>query len=118
MLASMLTSVLSSHPVGSDSPLVLGGEGLVGVSLLWLMPRSLRFFFQAEDGIRDLTVTGVQTCALPICDRAGDPVLSGVDVATAAGAAGPGEHPQSCPRSAPARGSHGVGVSAPGRRAG
>src|SRR5256886_6075329 len=28
-------------------------------------PRAL-FFFQAEDGIRDLTVTGVQTCALPI----------------------------------------------------
>src|SRR2546427_1898485 len=27
------------------------------------------FFFQAEDGIRDLTVTGVQTCALPICAR-------------------------------------------------
>src|SRR2546430_6023002 len=27
------------------------------------------FFFQAEDGIRDLTVTGVQTCALPICVR-------------------------------------------------
>src|SRR2546427_5463477 len=26
----------------------------------------LCFFFQAEDGIRDLTVTGVQTCALPI----------------------------------------------------
>src|SRR5256886_13046055 len=26
------------------------------------------FFFQAEDGIRDLTVTGVQTCALPIYD--------------------------------------------------
>src|SRR5206468_9198749 len=25
-----------------------------------------RFFFQAEDGIRDLIVTGVQTCALPI----------------------------------------------------
>src|SRR5205085_8751784 len=24
------------------------------------------FFFQAEDGIRDLTVTGVQTCALPL----------------------------------------------------
>src|SRR5256886_12750625 len=32
------------------------------------------FFFQAEDGIRDLTVTGVQTCALPIyllCDLHG-----------------------------------------------
>src|SRR6266496_4670050 len=27
---------------------------------------SLCFFFQAEDGIRDLYVTGVQTCALPI----------------------------------------------------
>src|SRR2546430_12604646 len=27
------------------------------------------FFFQAEDGIRDLTVTGVQTCALPISDE-------------------------------------------------
>src|SRR3989475_1966704 len=27
------------------------------------------FFFQAEDGIRDLTVTGVQTCALPISSR-------------------------------------------------
>src|SRR5689334_17233702 len=27
------------------------------------------FFFQAEDGIRDGTVTGVQTCALPICAR-------------------------------------------------
>src|SRR6266481_5013032 len=26
------------------------------------------FFFQAEDGIRDGTVTGVQTCALPILD--------------------------------------------------
>src|SRR2546427_7290303 len=27
---------------------------------------AISFFFQAEDGIRDLTVTGVQTCALPI----------------------------------------------------
>src|SRR5256886_10130935 len=32
--------------------------------------RQLRsLFFQAEDGIRDLTVTGVQTCALPISTR-------------------------------------------------
>src|SRR5688572_33428635 len=30
---------------------------------------SYYFFFQAEDGIRDLTVTGVQTCALPISHR-------------------------------------------------
>src|SRR3712207_8543589 len=28
------------------------------------------FFFQAEGGIRDIGVTGVQTCALPICLRA------------------------------------------------
>src|SRR5438270_1272865 len=31
-----------------------------------------RFFFQAEDGIRDLTETGVQTCALPISVRSRD----------------------------------------------
>src|SRR5947209_9080851 len=29
----------------------------------------LSFFFQAEDGIRDIGVTGVQTCALPISTR-------------------------------------------------
>src|SRR2546421_3039259 len=48
------------------------------------------FFFQAEDGIRDLIVTGVQTCALPILNRlneliphtrhAGDILLEGVSV--------------------------------------
>src|SRR5437016_11950632 len=27
------------------------------------------FFFQSEDGIRDWSVTGVQTCALPICSE-------------------------------------------------
>src|SRR5699024_11619241 len=32
---------------------------------------SLFFFFQAEDGIRDRNVTGVQTCALPISSRPG-----------------------------------------------
>src|SRR5438093_5611646 len=32
------------------------------------------FFFQAEDGIRDWSVTGVQTCALPILRHVGDPV--------------------------------------------
>src|SRR6266511_4300989 len=31
------------------------------------MSSSFFFFFQAEDGIRDFHVTGVQTCALPIC---------------------------------------------------
>src|SRR5215203_3374641 len=46
---------------------------------------SFFFFFQAEDGIRDIGVTGVQTCALPIssrtpvssiCASAGRPVLA------------------------------------------
>src|SRR5256886_7660929 len=41
------------QPVGSLS----GGES---------KSVAIAFFFQAEDGIRDLTVTGVQTCALPI----------------------------------------------------
>src|SRR3989442_5099395 len=31
-----------------------------------MTPRTAVFFFQAEDGIRDADVTGVQTCALPI----------------------------------------------------
>src|SRR5437588_2758058 len=35
----------------------------------------LFFFFQAEDGIRDHCVTGVQTCALPISPRKGGLVL-------------------------------------------
>ena len=34
-------------------------DGVAGEWLIW-------FFFQAEDGIRDVAVTGVQTCALPI----------------------------------------------------
>src|SRR5438067_2225975 len=32
----------------------------------WMPERTEVFFFQAEDGIRDRNVTGVQTCALPI----------------------------------------------------
>src|SRR2546425_1342232 len=44
---------------------------LVGLSFLSLccgvaVPTGCFFFFQAEDGIRDKLVTGVQTCALPI----------------------------------------------------
>src|SRR5438874_6420640 len=49
---------------------VLSLYGFKGIDCLF-------FFFQAEDGIRDLYVTGVQTCALPISlERAGaDPSL-------------------------------------------
>src|SRR5260221_10583992 len=38
---------------------------------VWKEDRRLFFFFQAEDGIRDHCVTGVQTCALPISQVAG-----------------------------------------------
>src|SRR2546422_9267930 len=41
------------------------------VQSTWFRPTKF-FFFQAEDGIRDVAVTGVQTCALPIC-RADEP---------------------------------------------
>src|SRR5690606_40684328 len=42
----------------------VGGHGIGCSSSL-----SYFFFFQAEDGIRDFHVTGVQTCALPICSE-------------------------------------------------
>src|SRR3989454_6294643 len=38
----------------------------VWISLCRAQEQASCFFFQAEDGIRDLIVTGVQTCALPI----------------------------------------------------
>src|SRR5437762_5556941 len=50
-----------------------GGGGNVGICYLKVRFICLYgvlfffFFFQAEDGIRDTSVTGVQTCALPIC---------------------------------------------------
>src|SRR5690554_4922473 len=45
------------------------------------------FFFQAEDGIRDADVTGVQTCALPISDAdAGDPAIAGLQAYVVGGA--------------------------------
>src|SRR2546422_11152364 len=45
---------------------------------------SFFFFFQAEDGIRDVAVTGVQTCALPIsfslpAGQTGPPIFLGAD---------------------------------------
>src|SRR5437764_11702067 len=41
--------------------------------MIWLC-RVCFFFFQAEDGIRDTSVTGVQTCALPISED-GDEII-------------------------------------------
>src|SRR5690348_18247205 len=54
----------------------------------------LFFFFQAEDGIRDGRVTGVQTCALPICKVLDDDLVMLVRDAVA-GPAGGDQNPGS-----------------------
>ena len=46
--------------------MIQGGEGMCDIGCEAVV-FCLFFFFQAEDGIRDTSVTGVQTCALPIC---------------------------------------------------
>src|SRR5262249_57277200 len=58
-----------------------------------IVARCVFFFFQAEDGIRDWSVTGVQTCALPICEVSveggtADPVNNLESVWAPAGASG------------------------------
>src|SRR3712207_4285236 len=57
---------------------------------LYLLLLFFFFFFQAEDGIRDIGVTGVQTCALPICrpprSRGGRPAACGDGTPGRAGA--------------------------------
>src|SRR2546430_13746423 len=59
----LYTALVEMEEINPDMPqcdvaLVIGANDVVNPAA--------RFFFQAEDGIRDLTVTGVQTCALPI----------------------------------------------------
>src|SRR2546430_4238541 len=54
------------------------------------------FFFQAEDGIRDLTVTGVQTCALPISAQPSPPAPTGCTPASTSTARRPCGSPCSC----------------------
>src|SRR5256885_5432750 len=39
---------------------------MVTATYMEVLDQRVFFFFQAEDGIRDYKVTGVQTCALPI----------------------------------------------------
>src|SRR5262249_58257181 len=51
--------------VVNTSPIVCCGECTLLLFLLYVL-FCFFFFFQAEDGIRDWSVTGVQTCALPI----------------------------------------------------
>src|SRR2546430_6092285 len=54
---------------------MLQSSEIMMILLDWL----LLFFFQAEDGIRDLTVTGVQTCALPISYATGFDKIASID---------------------------------------
>src|SRR5256885_9813933 len=65
----------------------------------------LLFFFQAEDGIRDYKVTGVQTCALPISLEGGDRVDDGRHLEGARTELGARAHD---PRTR--AGNHGVGM--------
>src|SRR5256885_7871110 len=51
-----------------------------------IVVRHFFFFFQAEDGIRDYKVTGVQTCALPICsDKISIPISQRIKQSVSAG---------------------------------
>src|SRR5256885_12081774 len=62
------------HVVHGEEEIELAGEQMH----LVVEPRLKRnngYFFQAEDGIRDYKVTGVQTCALPIYCGARNPCL-------------------------------------------
>src|SRR5688500_19908354 len=65
------------------------GLGLVSIAVSTLF--LFFFFFQAEDGIRDYKVTGVQTCALPIlrCATASSALTARIAPASAAGIAPP-----------------------------
>src|SRR3989449_3299336 len=55
--------------MGGSGGLVVAVSLVVAVFAQVLCRGQVFFFFQAEDGIRDVAVTGVQTCALPIWAR-------------------------------------------------
>src|SRR2546425_7113496 len=64
-----------------------------------IIPTSFFFFFQAEDGIRDKLVTGVQTCALPIYSPSNSTIVGGFTTEHSAqhehvDSPGPGTHCQ------------------------
>src|SRR5215203_4903578 len=64
-ICELVDGPVSAEDVSEDAPaLVAEGRALAGLDV---------FFFQAEDGIRDIGVTGVQTCALPIFTVAEEP---------------------------------------------
>src|SRR5437667_3879036 len=60
-------------PTPGDNGFVgfMGWSEVTATNCRGLVSLCLFFFFQAEDGIRDRDLTGVQTCALPICSLKG-----------------------------------------------
>src|SRR2546430_1411611 len=72
-IAAMMVLLQKRDVLFQELHLVERGMVVLSIHLAYLLVQwVLFFFFQAEDGIRDLTVTGVQTCALPIsCRRRG-----------------------------------------------
>src|SRR6266702_8135630 len=80
-----------------------------------MQKRMLVFFFQAEDGIRDGHVTGVQTCALPICERQRQLAAAIGQLQAAEGAPGP-EYGNAAPMTAAQRNAiYGASPNAPQR---
>src|SRR2546429_6976880 len=78
MLSATCEPVACSVPIGSTLTAAwVAGATRVGSAISNSTERILCsisvFFFQAEDGIRDVAVTGVQTCALPISRNVGLP---------------------------------------------
>src|SRR5256885_2587665 len=63
-LASFFVSRIGCR--GKDLPATRTVGAKKVMTFACVAPRRSVFFFQAEDGIRDYKVTGVQTCALPI----------------------------------------------------
>src|SRR2546421_10015183 len=78
--------VETPQPVGEGGGIgnaILGSAVLLGLACVAGIPLGIGagvylsyFFFQAEDGIRDLIMTGVQTCALPIFNEPVYPKIS------------------------------------------
>src|SRR6266516_846683 len=83
--ASNAGSILSGSQIASMRCSVDAGVSrsadAVTVSTSCVSRRDASLFFHAEDGIRGRTVTGVQTCALPICDLRGTPGLADIELA-------------------------------------
>src|SRR5258706_8001075 len=65
-MTALLLAVIALMAVSLGGLVIFTAENAACVVGDWLLCGRFLFFFQAEDGIRDWSVTGVQTCALPI----------------------------------------------------